>query len=593
MTAAGRPTEHHRRRFRDAVERLFGGGDETADRLDAVATLLDVPGGTVLFREGDAGDSAFIVLSGRLRPVLDAADGELALSDAVAGETVGELGLLTGAPRSATVYAVRDSVVARIAAADFDAFLRERPEHALPILRILAARLQRLARTEQRSADGRTVAILPLGGVDARAVAHELAAAIEPARPTLVLDARAVGEPALEVGLEDQGPPGRVLIGVGEPGWTGWDAALLRQADEVLLVADATADPSPGPTDAAVFAPRERGGPRVTLVLRHPPGTAPTGTARWLRDRPTARHLHIGDGVAADLERVGRWVTGTSVGLVLGAGGARGWAHIGAVRAMAELGIPIDLVGGTSQGAVVGAAVADRRSWDDMLADARPRVHRLRDYTLPLVSVLAGKRLGATLSAVVRPGIDVEDLWLPYFAMTTNLSRAERVVQDRGSVVRAMRASVALPVMMPPVVRGGDVYIDGGLLDHLPVREMRRRVGSGRIVAIDPSRTPAAETFDPLEGELSGVRLLAERLVPGRRRRRVPSIGEMVQRTIVAGSRYLRSQTGDPDPRTLLLRPELGEYALLAFEHLDEIVEAGYRELRGPLATWWAAQQEV
>ena len=356
-------------------------------------------------------------------------------------------------------------------------------------------------------------------------------------------------------------------------------------------MADAAGDPAPGPADAAVFAPRERGGPRVTLVLQHAPGQEPGGTARWLDPRPGVRHLHVRTGDIADVARVARWVTGSSVGLVLGGGGARGWAHIGAVRAFEELGIPIDLVGGTSQGAVVGAAVADRRTADDMQVSARPWVRKLRDYTIPMVSVLRGRRMGRTLEMIVRPGIAIEDLWLPYFAMTTNLSRAERVVQDRGSVVEALRASVSLPVVLPPVVRDGELFIDGGLLDNLPVGEMRRRIGAGRIIAIDPSPPSRPEHFDALEPDVSGVRLLAERLVPFRRRRRVPSIGEMVQRTVMAGSRHLRQRVADPDPNTLTLQPELGDWGLLAFERLDEIVEAGYREMRDPIAAWWSDQE--
>jgi predicted acylesterase/phospholipase RssA len=304
-----------------------------------------------------------------------------------------------------------------------------------------------------------------------------------------------------------------------------------------------------------------------------------------------AQHLHVRIGDASDTARVARWVTGTSVGLVFGGGGARGWAHIGAVRALEELGIPIDLVGGSSHGAAVGAAVADRRSAEDMQVSARPWVRRLRDYTIPVVSVMRGRRIGLSLEEVVRRGIAIEDLWLPYFAMATNLSRAERVVQVRGSVVDALRASVSLPVVLPPVVRDGELFIDGGLLDNLPVGEMRRRLGSGLIIAIDPSPQSLPVPFDPFEPGVSGVRLLAERLVPFRTRRRVPSIGEVIQRTVMAGSRHLRNRVDLQDRDTLILQPQLGDWGLLAFERLDEIVEAGYREMRAPIAAWWAGRE--
>jgi len=435
------------------------------------------------------------------------------------------------------------------------------------------------------------VAILPIGTADAVGFAASLARTIGKRRPAHVVDPR--GQQAhetLDALFEDDASDGRVVLAAGEPGWTDWNALLLRHAAEVLLVGDANGDPAPGPTDAAVFAPRERGGPRVTLVLRHAAGRAPSGTARWLDPRPALQHLHVRTGDEADMERVARWVTDTSVGLVLGGGGARGWAHIGAVRACEELGVPIDFVGGSSHGAAVGAAVADRRSAREMQDAARPWVRRLRDYTVPVVSVLRGRQIGRSIEDIARPGIDIEDLWLPYFAMTTNLSRAERVVQTRGRVIDAVRASVSLPVVLPPIVRDGELYIDGGLLDNLPVAEMRRRMGMGRILAIDPSPNSAPRPFDPLEPDVSGLRLVIDRLVPFRRRRRVPSIGEMIQRTVMAGTRHLRSQVVAQGSDVVILQPQLGDWGLLAFEHLDEIVEAGYRELRDPIAAWWAGQ---
>jgi predicted acylesterase/phospholipase RssA len=254
---------------------------------------------------------------------------------------------------------------------------------------------------------------------------------------------------------------------------------------------------------------------------------------------------------------------------------------------MEELGIPIDLAGGTSHGAVVAAAVADRRTSEDMQASARPWVGKLRDYTIPVVAVMRGRLLGRTLAMIVRPETAIEDLWLPYFAMTTNLSRAERVVQDRGDVASALRASVSLPVVLPPVIRDGELFIDGGLLDNLPVAEMRRRMGPGAIVAVDPTPKRLAQPYDALEPDVSGWRLLAERLVPFRRRRHVPSIGDIIQRTMMAGSLHLRQRDRGTDADTLLLNPQLGDWGLLAFERLDEIVEAGYREMRGPLEAWW------
>jgi predicted acylesterase/phospholipase RssA len=577
-------------RLREAARLLFG--DETvAASISRIATIAEVPAGITVFRQGSPGDSAYLVLTGRLRVVRHEDGRDEDLADVVRGEIVGELALLTGEQRSATVYAVRDSVIARIGAEAFEILLREQPGAALPIMRFLANRLRRFTVERGAGPGGEaTIAVFALGSADAGEFARQLAEAIGSHTPVELLFPGDPDAPDLSAAFERAEAAGRVLVCPGEPGWTSWNAALLRHAHEVLLLADGGADPAPGPVDAAVFAPREWRGPRVTLVLRHAKSRSPSGTQRWLTPRAGVEHLHIRAGDAADAARVGRWVTGRSIGLVLGGGGARGWAHLGALRAIEELGIPVDLVGGTSQGALVGASVADRRTAAAIRDEALPLVAHLRDYTVPFVSLLRGRLIGRTLEHLVRPGISIEDLWLPYFAVATNLSRAERMVQARGDVVGAVRASISLPVLLPPVVRDGELLIDGGLLDNVPVDEMRRRVGTGAIIAIDVSSQSAAAPYEALEPDVSGFRLLLDRVLPFRRRRgRVPSIGEVAMMTVMAGSRHLRNRSAD-DPGTLRLQPQLGEWGLMGFQHLDEIAEIGYREMREPLAAWWAAR---
>ena len=212
----------------------------------------------------------------------------------------------------------------------------------------------------------------------------------------------------------------------------------------------------------------------------------------------------------------------------------------------------------------------------------------VKDYTLPVVSLLRGSRILRGIRRVARPGADIEDLWRPYFAVATNLTRAELLVIDRGRVDEAIRASVSLPVILPPIVRDGDLVVDGGLLDNLPIEPMRRRMPAGPILAVDPTPRRSPARYDDLPPDVSGWRLLGDRL--RRRGRVVPSLGEIVQRTVVVGSMHLRHRREQEDPDALVLVPDLGDWALLDFASLPVIAEAGYRELREPIRAWWAAR---
>jgi NTE family protein/lysophospholipid hydrolase len=325
-------------------------------------------------------------------------------------------------------------------------------------------------------------------------------------------------------------------------------------------------------------------------VLLRPDGTAPSGTARWLRPRKVDEHLHVRRDVPADIDRLARWLTGTSIGLVLGGGGARGFAHIGVLRAMDDLGIPIDAIGGTSSGALVAATHALGHTPEAIQALAAEHVGRLIDPTLPLVSVFRGRGLRRGLEAVLGGGT-VEDLALPYFAVATNLTRAELVVFDRGPLVAAVRASMSLPGVYPPVTKDGELLVDGGLLANVPIDVMARRLRGGRIVAVDVS--PAVDTvrYDDFATDLSGWGLLARRVRPFRReRRRLPSIVDILNRTAVAGSVHLRQQRRPG--WELVLRPPVERFGLLQMDALPRIAEAGYRGSIDALRAWWTGVPE-
>ncbi len=189
-------------------------------------------------------------------------------------------------------------------------------------------------------------------------------------------------------------------------------------------------------------------------------------------------HLRLGDDTS--LEQVARRLTGTSIDLVLGGGGARGWAHVGVIRAFEEAGIPIDAIAGTSMGGLVAAASALGLRWQEIqdLARQWSSQHRLFDYTLPFVSFFTGRKITELLQDIAGD-VQVEDLWGGFFCVSSSLTRAKPVVHRRGPLWKAMRATMSLPALLPPVPEESELLIDGGYLINMPTGLMRDLYGTG------------------------------------------------------------------------------------------------------------------
>jgi NTE family protein len=279
-------------------------------------------------------------------------------------------------------------------------------------------------------------------------------------------------------------------------------------------------------------------------------------------------HVRHGD----DVERVARLLTGRSIGLVLSGGGARGFAHIGVVRALREAGMRIDSVGGTSIGAIIGAGVAADWSDEEMVekyrkafVDGRP----LRDYTLPFVSLVTGRRVAHLLREAFGAR-DIEDLALPYYCVSANLSVGKVHVHRSGPIWLWLRASSAIPGILPPVFHRSEVFVDGAVMNNLPTDIMRQQA-VGEIVAVDISADDVLRA-DVEEYALPSMwRMCVDRFARPRR----PGILSILLRSGMvnaeAASIERRAYTN------LLLTPPLSDIELLDWHAYERAIEAGYR----------------
>ncbi len=182
------------------------------------------------------------------------------------------------------------------------------------------------------------------------------------------------------------------------------------------------------------------------------------------------------------------------VALALGGGVARGLAHIGVVRALLELGIPIDAVAGTSSGSVVGAMVAAALSPDQIEAVAKSaRWTDIVKPVIPRLGLLDATRLEGLLVKILG-NRRIEDLALPYACVAVDIVTGEEVILRSGSLAPAVRASCSMPGFFTPIEIGGRLLVDGGVLDNVPV-DVARSLGADFVIAVDVSGNIAATPF--------------------------------------------------------------------------------------------------
>jgi len=574
---------------------------DSAAEVAAELEPVTCRGGDWLFRQGDPADGLYLLVRGRLQVWIDTPESDNSTSRLVAevspGETVGEIGMLAGGTRSAGIRAMRDSLLLRMDTAAFDRLALRRPELTRQLAGAIATRLR------DRTAGGppprrgvRTVALLPLDdGPAARDLAERLSLALARHGPVRMLTARSPAEaglslpshrgepitPAVVDWFAAQEDANRFVLYLADCGATPWSDAALRHADLVLLVGDASRAPQRRDWEATLLdAPR---GPvaRQALVLRHagsPLGLL--GTGAWLQGRHLDFHLHLRDGAPGDFARLVRILDGSALGLVLGGGAARGFAHLGVYKALTEAGIAVDWVGGSSIGSVMAAAIALDLPPEEAIARARAAFvdgKPFGDMTLPVISLLRGQRMERLIGEYL--GGMIEDLPIPFFCLTSSLGSGESRLHDRGSLPAALRASVSIPGVFPPAVVDGQLTIDGGILDNLPVDRMRGRP-VGRVIAVDLS---GRQTYQVDYAAVpSPWALLAGRYLPFRRRYRVPGFLTVMLKAAEIGTMRTAREAGLR--ADLLLRPDVNRFSLTDVKPFEAIVAAGYESARSALA---------
>lgn len=542
--------------------------------------------GAYLFRQGDRDTALYVVLSGRLRAVVEDSSGLHILGDIGEGEPTGEFALFTNEPRMASVLAIRKTTVLEITREEYLALVAQNPAFASTLTSFLIKRMKRNILEQHLSATPRNIALINLQA------GHDISPWTDDIERTL-----ADSSIAIRIIDHDTQPdvPGKTVfdsleqheglnILVCSEDHPEWSKQSLLYADLVIVATDFGADPGLYPIEKALdlYAQSILNRKIYIVFLHEDVDTLPQKTARWLAHRPVNLHLHVRRNHTSDVRRFCRIISNQAVGVVLGGGGAKGYAHVCALRALLEAGIEIDFIGGTSAGALYGIAMShcdfDFEKIDALCADSAARRLTSNDYAWPLVSIMTGRKMTRFMRDMFGEAA-LEDIWVNSYCVSTNFSSAGARVHDRGPVRKMVQASIAIPGVFPPVVIDEQLHVDGCVVDNLPVEPMYR-YPVRHIIAISLS-THAARRVDYAETPSVGM-LLWDRIT-GRRRFRVPGIASLIINSLTLNSRQRQEATRAKV--SLYIEMDLKGVGLLDDKKWNHTVKKGHDQVRAYLAS--------
>lgn len=602
--------------------------------------------GRALYRQDEPSDSTFIVLSGRLRSVITHSNGKKEIvGEFGKGDLIGIVEMITESPRTTTVMAVRDSELAKLPEGLFNAIKFKYPVVVTQLISLLSHRILGSMQNVPRSSNTyltsssvplessqiihrySTVAIVGINeDVPLTAFVYELYHSLCAIGPTIRLTSdvirKTLGHNIMEASneyrltswLAQSEDQHNIALYQCDTNYSVWTQRCLRQADVILIVGLGDRAPTIGKIEHEIDRLAIRTAKELVLLHHETPNHRPTNTVQWLNMRSwVSRHHHIQcpkrmftrksqyrvnelyskvlmseANMHSDFSRIARWLTGHSVGLVLGGGGARGAAHVGMLKAIQEAGIPIDMVGGVSIGAFIGAlysseknivAVTQKaREWSKKMASWG---HQLLDLTYPVTAMFTGRSFNNTIKGVFGD-LYIEDLWLPYFTLTTDITASCARIHTHGQAWRYIRASMSICGVFPPFVEktrnsNGEetvsLLVDGCYSENVPAEAMHAQ-GCSLVIAIDVGSQDDTNVTDYGE-DLSGWWLLYKKLNPFSTPVKVPTLPD-IQSRLAYISCVRQLEKIKASDYCEYIRPPIDKYRTYSFGLFDEIKDIGY-----------------
>ena len=569
VTLGDKPSKRTAERF-DFLSEL---PENSLDILLKEASRQTLKSGEVLFKQNDEADVMCIVMSGALGVFVNqnqTLDKRLNSNKRLValvgkGEVIGEVAIVAGGVRSADVIALRDTNLLRITREQFDNLLENHPEIAIPLTKTLAMRLRNA--TESAAVNIRPKVVTFIGGsenVDVLEIAQKVRECIQLTYDQSIYVQATKTEDLNSKNLNDLESTHDLVILCASTHDKDWMVCCARQSDRLCLIVDSLSEISPELSQEFLKIAHDH--QMVDLFILHRnKEVCPRLTQDTLSKIKVNRHFHIRTTEQADWHRWSRIVNGQGIGLVLSGGGARAYAHLGVIRALSEANIPIDFVAGSSMGGIIASSMA--MGWDmDTIED---RIHKcfvttnpLSDYTFPLQGLVRGRKVEEMLKNTFG-NMQISDLWLPFFCVSTNLTNAMGHIHDQGDLSEALRASISLPGILPPVCKPEGLLVDGGVINNLPVIEISKNC-HGPIIAVDISRELS---LSPKVWKEQVNQPLWRRML------RPPVISLLLRSGTVSGEWQDKQQN---DAAHVNLTPPLGEVDIRDWKIYEDTIALGY-----------------
>lgn len=525
----------------------------TLNLLYSYCKVIVLEENEILFKQNDPSDSVYIVISGYLLALLnDNFNHVHTIGGIKSGELIGEMGLLSNKPRSLTIKSLIKSKLLKLSQESFYKFIKEVNDHDL-FIQIIKVIIHRQQSTLSFLADKEIkdhILLLKINDeVDLTSFLTKFTELISKYTNFYFCDIQNLcqfyyynnGDYTKLINYIDEiekdyhtifyyasGPPSHI------------PSIILHRINIILVFADGNKQPSV--SDSYLKFIDDKFLIKQCLVLLWPPGIKIEGTKRWLDLTKHQCHYHVIIDDIRDYERLLRILTKNGIGVVFSGGGARVWFHLGVLKAILDKGIPIDALCGTSSGAGIAACFLATQNFEELctviqkMSGLVKKGISWRSITWPAVSFYNGVAISNYLQELFTAQ-QIEDLKIPYLAVSTNVNTGVEHLFTQGPLWEAVRASSAIPGIFPPLVKNGELLLDGGMVNNLPVDHMLKMLhGKGITIVSDNSMFAPDKNVYQFPPGLSLPNVILHTLKIQNKDYKFPSFVEMLLKAMLSGS---------------------------------------------------------